>query len=467
MRTKTWAALALALALILSACGGATDSGTVADGEVATPADTDPAPTAEAEPTAGQESDAEATDAEATDAEATEAEATEAEAPAADATDAPPERADADLVIWTDDARAALLQDIGDQFAADNGLTVAVQQLDFGRIRDDLVTQGPAGEGPDVIVGAHDWLGKLVTNGAVAPLELGEASGDYEPIAIEALTYDGQVYGLPYAIENIALFRNTELAPEAPVDWDDMIATGQALVDAGDADLPLALQVGPDGDPFHFYPLQRSFGGGVFARTDDGYDAGELLIDSEGSLAFGDALAEWTDAGVIDPDVTFDIAQETFASGRAPYAITGPWNVEPFTEAGIDFSVEEIPSPGGEPASPFVGVQAFMVSAFAENPLVANDFVLNYLNDADVMRELYETGQRPPALTSLAEEVSDDPIIAGFGAVGADGDPLPAIPAMDAVWSEWGAAERDIMLGQGGSELLSQAAERIRDQIDS
>ena len=31
---------------------------------------------------------------------------------------------------------------------------------------------GPAGEGPDIIIGAHDWLGELVTNGLLAPIDL-------------------------------------------------------------------------------------------------------------------------------------------------------------------------------------------------------------------------------------------------------------------------------------------------------
>ena len=36
--------------------------------------------------------------------------------------------------------------------------------------------------------------------------------------AIKAVTFNGQLYGVPYAMENIALIRNTDLAPEAPDD---------------------------------------------------------------------------------------------------------------------------------------------------------------------------------------------------------------------------------------------------------
>lgn len=41
----------------------------------------------------------------------------------------------------------------------------------------------------------------------------------------------------------------------------------------------------------------------------------------------------------------------------------------------------------------------------------------------------------------------DDPILAGFGEAGTDGDPLPAIAEMGAVWTFWGAAELSIVDG--------------------
>ena len=387
--------------------------------------------------------------------------------PSAEGSEAPIERADADLVIWTDETRAPVVQEIGDAFGEENDLSVAVQQLDFGTIRENLIARGPVGEGPDIIIGAHDWLGQLVTNGAVAPLELGDAASSLQPVAVEAMTYEGTTYGLPYAVENIALFRNTDLAPAAPADFESMLAEGKALVDAGDADLPLALQVGDAGDVFHFYPIQTSFGSQVFGQNADGsYNADDLQIDNEGGLAFAAKLAEWTEAGYLNPDLTFDLATEAFATGRAPYAITGPWNLQAFTDGGVNFSVEAIPSAGGQPSQPFVGVQGFMVSAYAENPIVANDFVVNYLGTEDAARALYEGGQRPPANTAVYEEVASDPVIAGFGAYGAEGQPLPNIPAMDSVWGDYGNAQRDIMLGQGDpATLVTDAATRIREAI--
>lgn len=75
---------------------------------------------------------------------------------------------------------------------------------------------GPAGEGPDIFVGAHDQLGGLVASGIVAPLDLGAKADLFTSASVAALNYEGANYGLPYSIENIALIRNTDLVPEAP-----------------------------------------------------------------------------------------------------------------------------------------------------------------------------------------------------------------------------------------------------------
>ena len=435
MRKSLIAALAV-VAMVLTACGGADTTEPAPDTDTGSTDETvDDAPEEEPDADAGE------------DEQIT--------------------RADADLVIWTDESRTPIIQAIGDQFAEDQGISVAVQQLDFGQIRDSLVTQGPAGEGPDIIIGAHDWLGQLVINGVVEPIELGDRADEFLDVALEAFTYEGQLYGLPYAVENIALFRNTDLAPEPPSDFEDLAQTALDLVEAGEAEIPLALQVGADGDPYHFYPLFTSFGSSVFAFNDDGtYDPDQLLVDSPEGLAFAEALADLADRGVLNADLDFGLAVEAFASGNAPYTISGPWNVGAYEDAGVPFVVEAIPSLGGESAAPFVGVQGFMISAYAENPLFATDFVLNYLGTEDIARQLFESGQRLPALASVADEVSDDPIIAGFSEAGTIGHPLPSIPAMAAVWSDWGIAERDIILGvDDPAERMSQAGGLIREAI--
>lgn len=363
---------------------------------------------------------------------------------------------DATLTIWADDTRAKPLGEIAKKFTADTGAKVTIVQKDFGKMRDDFISQAPTGKGPDIVVGAHDWLGKLVQNGVVAPLELGDKAGQFQDVAIKAMSYDGQVYGLPYAVENIALVRNTALAPNAPKDFADAVATGQALVQAGKAKFPfLVQQDAKSGDAYHMYPFQTSFDAPVFGTNADGsYNSKDLAMKGANGEKFAAFLAKYGKEGVFKDTITADIAKDAFSKGQSPYIVTGPWNTGDFTKAGIKFTVEAIPSAGGQEAKPFVGVQGFFVSSKSKNDLLAKTFVLDYLSTEEVQLSLYKSGGRAPALTSAFEQIKADPVIAGFGAVGAKGTPQPGIPAMDAVWSDWGTTELALIQQKGDPKAL-------------
>ncbi|QQS26054.1 MAG: extracellular solute-binding protein [Actinomycetota bacterium] len=446
MRTrKTALALLAGIALIGAACGG-DDSST----------DTD-APSTDAPSTDAPSTDAPSTDAPSTDAPTT--------------TEAPlPERGDADLVIWADDTRVPILTPIAEEFGAAEGLKVVVQEVPSQRIRDNVSTAGPAGEGPDIYVGAHDWLGELVANGAVAPLELGAAADEYLDVAINAFTYEGQIYGLPYAIENIALIRNTDLVPEAPATWAELEEIALGLVESGDADIPLAVQGTPDASPYHFMPLFTGSGGYLFGTTDAGFDTSDVGLDSEGGITAAQNIAGWFESGLLSKDIDYGVMIDSFGSGRAPFALTGPWAVAQadngFEAMGVPFVVEPVP-PIEEGITPqvFVGVQGFMLSPYSENADLAKTFVLDYLNSEELQLALYEVGARPPAMASAFEQVADDPIVAGFGAAGEAGMPMPAFPVMSFVFTTWGDAYQLIASGTDPEQAMTDAATAIRAEI--
>lgn len=369
------------------------------------------------------------------------------------------------LTVWVDADRAGVLEDIAAQFEEERGVTVELVTKDFGAIRDDFITQAPTGNGPDIIVGAHDWLGKLVQNGVVAPLELGDKASEFQEVAITAMSYEGQNYGLPYSVENIAMLRNVDLAADVPATFDDLIAAGEA----SGAEYPFLVGLDPAAaDPYHLYPLQASFGAPVFEITADGtYDPTALALGNEGGEAFAIQLAEWGAAGILNTNISGDIAREEFVAGKSPFFLTGPWNLPAIQEAGINYSIDPIPSAGGETASPFVGVQGFFISSRSENTLAANEFLVNYIGTEAVQTALYEVGGRAPALLTAFEAAKSNADVAAFGEVGANGNPMPNVPAMDVVWSDWGSTEVAIINGQGDPvELWRAMVESIQSKID-
>lgn len=351
------------------------------------------------------------------------------------------------LTIWTDAEREGAIQAVADSFEADTGATVEIVQKNFEDLRNDFIAQVPTGEGPDITVGAHDWLGALVEAGVVNTVDLGDVAGDFEEVAVDAFTYDGQLYGLPYATEAIALIQNADLVGDtAPTTWDEMI---QMSVDAGFEDRPFLLFTnGTAGDGYSAYPLQTSFGAPVFVQDESGSYTSEVGMGGEAGQAFAEFLYENGQAGTgyFSDTIDYDTSNTLFANGEVPFILQGPW-MPFFDDDSMNLVVSPMVSAGGETAAPFVGVQGFYISAQSENALLANEFLTGYLATEDAQRALYEADPRLPALSALAEEFSADPITAGFVASASQGVPMPSIPEMGNVWDLWNAAEIQLITG--------------------
>lgn len=192
------------------------------------------------------------------------------------------------ITMWVDAERSPALKDITAKFQADTGIEVKLVVKDFAAVRDDFITQVPTGKGPDLIVGPHDWVGKFVQNGVIAPVELGDKKSGFQDSAVKAMTFNGSVYGVPYAIENIALLRNTDMVPAAAKTFDEVISSGKKAVADGKAQFPFLVGMDPkQGDPYHLYPLQASMGSQVFGlAADGGYDPKQLLIGDASGVEF-------------------------------------------------------------------------------------------------------------------------------------------------------------------------------------
>ncbi|MEW6718546.1 MAG: maltose ABC transporter substrate-binding protein [Chloroflexota bacterium] len=368
----------------------------------------------------------------------------------------------AQLTIWADETRAPIIEALGAAFFETYGVEIVVEQYGFGDIRDNLKIAGPAGEGPDIIIGAHDWLGELVINGLLAPIDLGDKEELFVASAVEAFKYEGVLYGLPYAIENVAFFRNPDLVPNAPTTWDEVAQIAADLEAAGTVTQGYVLQ---QGDPYHFFPIMTAFGGYVFGLDEQGYNPQDVGIDSPGSIAAATWLDTMVKEGHLTPDIDWDTMHVMFENGSSAMFITGPWSLNRLRESGIPYAISNIPSgPGGE-GRPFLGVQGFMVSAFSDAPLLAQTFLLEFVATEETMQELYEAGGRASAYLPVLD-ATEDADLAAFGEAGKNGLPMPAIPEMSAVWTAWGDAVTIIFQQQQApDEAFMNAAEQIRTAI--
>jgi arabinogalactan oligomer/maltooligosaccharide transport system substrate-binding protein len=374
------------------------------------------------------------------------------------------------LVIWADDKRTAALQPFAERFGQENGVTVEVQAISKD-LQTNFVTASQQGSGPDVVVGAHDWIGNLVTNGAIDPVQLtADQRAGFAEVALKATTFNGQVYGVPYAMENLALFRNTDLAPDAPRTIEDLVATGKKLREQKKTSEILCLQVGQNGDAYHIYPLYTSAGGYLFGTNAAGdYDPTDLGVGKPESIAAFEKIGKLGEKGegALKRSITGENSIATFTGKKCAYLVSGPWASTDIKKAGIPYDISPVPGfAGGKPAQPFVGVQAFYVAAKGQNKALAQEFVTNYVTTPDLAVALYEAEPRPPALTAALDRVkAGDPDLAKFQEAGSNGQVLPAIPAMAAIWDPFGKAQAAVIGGADPAATITAAGKTIAEQI--
>ncbi len=378
---------------------------------------------------------------------------------------AAPPAASGTFTIWADEVRTPPIKAECDKFAAENGITCDVVQIDFGDIRSRAVQGNQTGDVPDLFIGAHDWLGELVTNGVVSPFDLGANASSFSDVSVQAITYDGKTYGVPYAVENVALLTNPALSPDCPASLDDLMSAGKKLKDDGEASLPLALQIGDQGDAYHWMPLYTANGGYIFGQNPDGtYNVDDMGVGGPGSIVAAESLQQMADDGLIKASVTGDIAKESYNSGKSAWFITGPWNVSDAVAAVPDTVVCPVPD-GPSTSSAFIGVQTMFIPTKAQNALIAQTFLNQYVMTTEFMDAMYVADPRPPAWTASADKVSADPIVKGFIDYGKQGIPQPSVPEMGSVWEALGLAEFKVASGEDPTTTMTEAGDAINAAI--
>ncbi len=360
------------------------------------------------------------------------------------------------IVVWADELLSPVVNEIKVDFEQEYGIGLIVENVTDRY--DQFPVAAAAGEGPDIILLAHDRIGGYYDSGLLATIDLAGREDEFASAAIDAFTYNGDLVGLPYATENLAFFYNADLVDAPPATWEEAMEIGAALVDSGDATYAIALT----GTTYDSFPLHTAFGGYVFGNDGSGYDPNDVGIDSSGMIAAGDFIQENVEAGLISDSTDWDTAHLQFETGEIPFLMAGPWALERLRDSGVNYVVADFPV-GTQQGESFLGVQGWSVNALSDNVLLAQTILTEYFATEDVMRQFTELTNRPSAYISTP---NPDPDLVVFGDVAVGGLPMPAIPEMGSIWGSWGDAFALIINGeQSASDALTNAGAQIRDLI--
>jgi multiple sugar transport system substrate-binding protein len=272
-----------------------------------------------------------------------------------------------DFTIWTFDVEQ--VQSYIDDFEETApGVEVTLHDVDWGQYHDTMVAQFVAGTAPDLMYASDHWLqewasaGWLVPLNSVFPAEEVEAlTADMFPFTLQGMTYNGEIYGLPYYSDPISFVYNTRLYEEAgisepPEDWDDVLEHARTIKEAGLVEYPIGFGWSQD-EPFSIEVVTAM----LMSRGDEFFDENlnPTFVTPEGEPIMDSTLAQhitWVrtamEEGLMDPE---SLTRDGVADGQSVMAGTQAYGMsrasglaawqdpETSAEAG---NLEMIPIPG-------------------------------------------------------------------------------------------------------------------------
>ncbi|SEQ73656.1 carbohydrate ABC transporter substrate-binding protein, CUT1 family [Faunimonas pinastri] len=225
-------------------------------------------------------------------------------------------------------------------FTKESGIEVNLQTMSWDDIRPKIVTSMVAGTAPaDAIEFDWSWIGQFGAAKWFTPLDdKFDAALIKDMPTASVFTYEGKLYGVPYANDfrvnsvNMALLKKAGIT-EAPKTPDDILKDAKILKDKKVVDYPVSIPLAAaEGTSTAWYFLTRMYGGELFdkdwkplftAKDSAGYKALEWIAQG-----LHDGLINPAMTGLTDMQVT-----ASFAGGNAAIDLAGhPYDLATYND---------------------------------------------------------------------------------------------------------------------------------------
>lgn len=226
-----------------------------------------------------------------------------------------------------------------------DGISVNTLPTDWGNYYDQIKAAYAGGTPPNVHVMHRHRVPEFAGIGALADLTddldgVGIDPADWEQAAIEAVSYDGRIVGVPMDFHANLWHINMDLmeaaglvdengAPILPSSSEELLehanamkeATGQDYLAADFAQFPLGVRL--------VLALIWQQGSNVF-------DANTATIDTAEARAAIAAVTQLFDAGLANPQLNYADSQQAFLNGEAAVLVNGTWVVDLYSAEAAD-----------------------------------------------------------------------------------------------------------------------------------
>lgn len=150
-------------------------------------------------------------------------------------------QADIDFAVWN--YSLDIVQDNIEKFESENpDIDVTLNDYTWPDYHDTMVLRFRGNNAPDTLYVGQDWLPAWASAGWLAPFEeacpdLPQYAAGAAEYAVNDMTYQDQLYGLPYYADTISFLYNGAILEEhgiaVPETWDDVLQASLQLKEAG------------------------------------------------------------------------------------------------------------------------------------------------------------------------------------------------------------------------------------------
>ena len=371
-----------------------------------------------------------------------------------------------DLVVWEDVNKGIGIAAAVEKFEAEHGVNILVIEKAYAQQLEDLRLDGPAGSGPDVFTMPADQIGTAVVEGLVKEVNADDAvKASFTEASIQSQTIDGKLYGLPKSVETQILFYNKDLIAEE--DLPDTLEGWYELSQNNTSDAYAFLALFDQ--LYYTMGVIGGYGGYIFNQDENGnYLPEDVGLNNAGAVEAVDYVSKFYTEKLFPDGIIgeqgINVLEALFVEGRVQAVISGPWNLEPFTSAGLNYGVKELPLlPNGEHMQSVAGVKSYNISSYTKNPELAEAFLLFITNEENSLVR-YEETLEVPAVLALSEHptVVENDAAEAIALQSEHAKLVPGIVQMNEVWNSMDPALQIVMNGQAtAQEALDIAVQQI------
>ncbi|MCG3226887.1 MAG: extracellular solute-binding protein [Candidatus Heimdallarchaeota archaeon] len=270
---------------------------------------------------------------------------------------------------------------------------------------DKFISVAQTGESPDIFLAKGSWFGELAGLEYIQPLTpflSPQKEAEFLPSAIDGLSFENELWGLPLWLDSILLFYNKNLFDQAGLSYPNSSWTDSDLVNA-------AVQLTDRSENQVYGLVWASISPYMWPSFQYGFDHGPLYQDDQiivNDTASVDAMEFIYDLKYFHRCVHYDdssnSATQAFIADKGAMLIYGGWFTPTLDALEINYGMQVLPliSSTNKRITPMVEVKGWGISKDAKNSSLCYD-IISFLTDKKTQEDLVQSEYKVPTLLEL------------------------------------------------------------------